>query len=135
MEYGMMYEGNLALSLDEAMPVARPRLEVVAGGRRERAALDIPRNWSVAILAVTFAVLLFTLGSSLYGAIEHRAAIEGIEYAAVTVSAGDTIWELANEHPVEGLGAQELASIIKDANGLGSYSIHPGQTLLVPVSQ
>ena len=49
------------------------------------------------------------------------------------VKAGDTLWAIA-EHQARGDDPRPLVDAIADANGLGSTTIVPGQTLIVPVT-
>jgi nucleoid-associated protein YgaU len=49
------------------------------------------------------------------------------------VKAGDTLWAIA-EHEARGDDPRPLVDAIADANDLGSASIVPGQTLIVPVT-
>jgi LysM repeat protein len=53
-------------------------------------------------------------------------------FSSVTVDPRDTLWEIASEHPVEGLTTAETVAIIRRANGLASGVIQPGQVLNVP---
>lgn len=56
------------------------------------------------------------------------AALDG----SVTVRAGDSLWTIAQKHPVEGLGTLETVELIRDANALGGSAVHTGQMLRVP---
>jgi LysM repeat protein len=48
------------------------------------------------------------------------------------VQAGDTLWTLAESHPVDGLTTAQVASLVAEKNGLRGGLIIQGQDLLVP---
>lgn len=49
----------------------------------------------------------------------------------VTVQAGDTLWEIAERHG-KGRDPRAMVYAIRQANGLPSADIHPGQVLVIP---
>ena len=53
-------------------------------------------------------------------------------YASVTVDDRDTLWNIAADHPVDGLSTADTVAVIREVNGLDSAVIHPGQVLTVP---
>ena len=52
--------------------------------------------------------------------------------ARLTVQAGDSLWTLAQAHPVEGLSTAQVADLIAETNGRDGALITPGETILVP---
>jgi LysM repeat protein len=52
---------------------------------------------------------------------------------ALKVTAGDSLWMLAADHPVEGLTTAQVSEILMEANHLEAPLVTPGQTILVPV--
>lgn len=50
----------------------------------------------------------------------------------IIVSAGDTLWQIAQKASRESKDPRRLVYDIKKANGLRSSNIYPGQVLLVP---
>lgn len=61
-------------------------------------------------------------------------ALETIPTISVTVHGGDSLWSLAEEHPVTGYSTQEVVTWIKACNSLDSANIQAGQAILVPTS-
>lgn len=49
-----------------------------------------------------------------------------------TVAPGDTLWSIAAEHYPPSEDPRVAVEVIKKANGLGEYRIHPGQHLELP---
>ena len=48
------------------------------------------------------------------------------------VSTGDSLWSIAEAHPVEGVSTPEVVSWIVKANNLPNSSVASGQALVVP---
>lgn len=57
-----------------------------------------------------------------------------LTWSAVSVDHTGTLWEIAAEHPVEGLSTAETVDVIREENGLSSSTLHAGQTLVVPAN-
>ena len=51
------------------------------------------------------------------------------------VKVGESLWAIAQRHPVEGLSTSQSVDLLTSLNHLDEDSISPGQTLLVPVSR
>ena len=52
----------------------------------------------------------------------------------VTVSAGDTLWEIAGEYVRPGVDIRNIVHEICVLNGIKAGEIYPGQELLIPMS-
>ena len=52
---------------------------------------------------------------------------------AVQVQVGDTLWSIAEAHPIAGLTTAQAAESISRSNRLSNSALYSGQTLLVPV--
>jgi len=51
----------------------------------------------------------------------------------VRVEAGETLWSLADEHPVDGLTTEQAVVLIADMNNLDDGTpLHAGRTIRVP---
>lgn len=61
------------------------------------------------------------------------AAASSVTYEGVCVQQGDTLWELAEAHPVHGLTTQEVVELVASHNGISDAVIQPGQVLQVPM--
>ena len=111
-----MVQGNLALKLETP---AGPSFTVVKGGRsgfqtlpgkpvRSRcvATTSAPVALKVStIVALAVALtLFFVLATSIFSA-RHAAyaeSVSNVTYETVRVQSGDSLWSLAQEHPIEG---------------------------------
>ena len=61
----------------------------------------------------------------------------GVQTCALPISlnrvhTGDSLWSLAEEHPVEGLTTQETSDMIRSVNHLERGSLDAGAVLKVP---
>ena len=141
-----MVQGNLALKLETP---AEPTFTVVKGGRSRfqpvaampnRAQHTVVAPAPVALKAstiVAFAVaftLFFVLATTVFTA-RHAAyadSVSTVTYETVRVHTGDSLWSLAEEHPVEGLTTQETSDMIRSVNHLERGSLDAGAVLKVP---
>lgn len=141
-----MVQGNLALKLETP---AEPTFTVVKGGRSrfqpvaampDRAQHTVMTAAPVALKAstiVAFAVaftLFFVLATTVFTA-RHAAyadSVSNVTYETVRVHMGDSLWSLAEEHPVEGLTTQETSDMIRSVNHLEHGSLDAGAVLKVP---
>ena len=55
-----------------------------------------------------------------------------VSMTVVRVGAGDTLWTVAQQHPVVGMSTAQTADLIARANAVEGGLIHPGDTLLAP---
>lgn len=141
-----MVQGNLALKLETP---AAPAFTVVKGGRSGFQTLPCKpvRNQCVAttsapvalkastIVALAVALtLFFVLATSIFSA-RHAAyaeSVSNVTYETVRVQSGDSLWSLAQEHPIEGLSTQETSDMIRNVNHLEHGSLDAGAHLKVP---
>lgn len=141
-----MVQGNLALKLETP---AAPAFTVVKGGRSGFQTLpDKPvrsqcvattsapvalKASTIVALAVAF-TLFFVLATSIFSA-RHAAyaeSVSNVTYETVRVQSGDSLWSLAQEHPIEGLSTQETSDMIRNVNHLEHGSLDAGVHLKVP---
>ena len=141
-----MVQGNLALKLET--PTA-PVFTVVKGGRsgfqtlpgkpvRSRcvattSAPVVLKASTIVALAVAL-TLSFVLATSIFSA-RHAAyaeSVSNVTYETVRVQPGDSLWSLAQEHPIEGLSTQETSDMIRSVNHLERGSLDAGAHLKVP---
>ena len=141
-----MVQGNLALKLETP---AAPAFTVVKGGRSgfqtlpgkpsrsQRVATASAPAALKASTIVTLAValtLFFVLATSIFSA-RHAAyaeSVSNVTYETVRVQSGDSLWSLAQEHPIEGLSTQETSEMIRNVNHLEHGSLDAGVHLKVP---
>lgn len=141
-----MVQGNLALKLETP---AAPAFTVVKGGRSGfqtlpgkpvRSQYVATTSAPVALKASTIAALavaltlFFVLATSIFSA-RHAAyaeSVSNVTYETVRVQSGDSLWSLAQEHPIEGLSTQETSDMIRNVNHLEHGSLDAGVHLKVP---
>lgn len=141
-----MVQGNLALKLEAP---AAPAFTVVKGGRsgfkpvapksnraQHSAVASAPvalKASTVVAIAVAF-TLFFVLAMTVFTA-RHAAyadSVANVTYETVRVQTGDSLWSLAEDHPVEGLSTQETSDMIRSVNHLEHGSLNAGAHLKVP---
>ena len=141
-----MVQGNLALKLEAP---AAPAFTVVKGGRSgfqtllgkpSRSQRVTTASAPAALKASTIAALavaltlFFVLATSIFSA-RHAAyaeSVSNVTYETVRVQSGDSLWSLAQEHPIEGLSTQETSEMIRSVNHLEHGSLDAGVHLKVP---
>lgn len=141
-----MVQGTLALKLETP---ATPAFTVVKGGRSSFQTLPGKPSRSQRVVTVSapaalkastivaLAVALtifFVLATSIFSA-RHAAYAESasnVTYETVRVQSGDSLWSLAQEHPIEGLSTQETSDMIRNVNHLEHGSLDAGVHLKVP---
>lgn len=141
-----MVQGNLALKLETP---AAPAFTVVKGGRSGfqtlpgkpvRSQCVATTSAPVALRASTIVALavaltlFFVLATSIFSA-RHAAyaeSVSNVTYETVRVQSGDSLWSLAQEHPIEGLSTQETSDMIRNVNHLEHGSLDAGVHLKVP---
>lgn len=141
-----MVQGNLALKLET--PVA-PAFTVVKGGRSgfqaqptkparsqcvSVASAPVALKASTVVAVAVALTLFFVLATSVFSA-RHAAyaeSVSNVTYETVRVQSGDSLWSLAQEHPIEGLSTQETSDMIRSVNHLEHGSLDAGAHLKVP---
>ena len=104
-----MVQGNLALKLEAP---ATPAFTVVKGGRSHfQAVATKPVRTQRAAYA---------------------DSVANVTYESVRVQSGDSLWSLAQEHPIDGLSTQETSDMIRSVNHLDRGSLDAGAVLKVP---
>ena len=141
-----MVQGNLALKLEAP---AAPAFTVVKGGRSGfqtllgkpvRSQCVATTSAPVALKASTIVALavaltfFFVLATSIFSArhAAYAASASNVTYEPVRVPSGDSLWSLAQEHPIDGLSTQETSDMIRSVNHLDRGSLDAGAVLKVP---
>lgn len=141
-----MVQGNLALKLETP---AAPAFTVVIGGRSgfqtlpgkparsqcvSVASAPVALKASTIVAVAVSLTLFFVLATSIFSA-RHAAyaeSVSNVTYETVCVQPGDSLWSLAQEHPIEGLSTQETSDMIRNVNHLEHGSLDAGAHLKVP---
>ena len=65
----------------------------------------------------------------------HRSdLVEDTSFEIVTVAQGDSLWDIAESHGIDGEDTAEVVRVIEQRNGLSSATLTPGQLLEVPAT-
>lgn len=105
-----------------------PRKRYLPTGKRMTVAVTVCALLVLVLLAVP-ALLAASHGASRESAIGDRNDIATI---MVSVESGDTLWSMAESHPIDGLTTQQCVKWIIDRNRLDSAVLIPGQILELP---
>lgn len=141
-----MVQGNLALKLETP---AAPAFTVVKGGRSAIQSVAVKpvrsQRSSVVtapvalkpstIVAVAVALTLFFVVSTTVFSARHAAyadSLANVTYETIRVQSGDSLWSLAEDHPIDGLSTQETSDVIRSVNHLDRGSLDAGVDLKVP---
>ena len=68
------------------------------------------------------------------GVLETNSSLSNSATEIVRVHSGDTIWSIAENHPIDNVTTNDVADYIIEINELDGGLIHPGQTICVPSS-
>ena len=141
-----MVQGNLALKLETP---AAPVFTVVKGGRSGFQSLPgkpsrsqrvasttapVALKFSTIVALAVALTLFFVLATSIFRAryAAYAESVSNVTYETVRVQSGDSLWSLAQEHPIEGLSTQETSDMIRNVNHLEHGSLDAGAHLKVP---
>lgn len=85
---------------------------------------------AAALIACALAFVAFA--PHVFRASALQASVSSQGTATVEVAAGDSLWSIAEEHPVEGFGTKDALALIRDWNDLAGSTLQPGMELVVP---
>lgn len=94
---------------------------------------------AVAICAIIALVLFSVL--SVFGMETSKDAggtftsDEAVVTEVIAVGPGDTLWDIAEEHPIAGMTTRNCVKWIMSENGLQDTTLHVGQAIVVPSFQ
>jgi cell division protein YceG involved in septum cleavage len=71
---------------------------------------------------------------SLYLSLQNNSE-DPEQYHSVTVSTGDTLWEMADNYQTHNLTRQEFIDWTIENNELEANRLKPGDTIIIPVSK
>lgn len=96
---------------------------------------QVPRSRTAArvLSPVEGALLALVVGVLLCAAVlSTNPRPADLRTTTVQVGAGDSLWEIAQEYPVEGLTTGETVDLLSELNGLENATISAGSSLKVP---
>ena len=122
-------EGALALTND------RPHFTVIEGGRKA-ARKQAQGSGMLFVTALVSIVIFVAVWILMDNALQARidSAFAKANYETVTVVSGDSLWSIAEEHPVKGCSTQQVVNHIRVTNNLDSALLPAGERLVVPVA-
>jgi cell division protein YceG involved in septum cleavage len=81
-----------------------------------------------------YAIFFMILAVFTYGVTSMAKGPDLENYATITISAGDTLWELAQEYKEQhDLSTAEFVGWVEKANGIEYKLIMPGEIIYVPI--
>ncbi|TLS37422.1 cell division suppressor protein YneA [Pseudalkalibacillus caeni] len=85
------------------------------------------------LLIVMFVMILLFVMTSLMTA---ASSPDLIGYKEVTVQAGDTLWDIADEYEEDHeLSNEKFVSLVEKANGVNANNLIAGEVIRIPVEQ
>lgn len=130
-----MTEGNLALAL--ALDLDRAPFTVVDGYKdrcvkvQERPRAHRAKGMLIALLCIV-ALGTVAVASLVCGQAAYDRALASPDRAEIVVAAGDTLWDIASEHGIDGLSTEDTVHVVRAWNDLDSATLRPGASLVVP---
>lgn len=116
-----------------ALAYDRPKFKVIEGGlnRHEARRCDV-----IGVVAMAVVALVVFTGAWLVTDRMTEARVQNAfgasSYETITVVNGDSLWSIAESHPVSGCTTQQVVSHIREENGLESSYLVAGAKLVVP---
>jgi hypothetical protein len=83
------------------------------------------------LLASLAICLVVTLGIDAFRSQGVSSATSSLSTTQIVVSQGDSLWSLAQSHPIDGLSDQETVRWLESENNLSSGALTVGQELSV----
>ena len=137
------YFDDAAVSGTSALAPRAVSFTVYEGGKNRAAAQPVARRSEEprrglgvlsVIVAVVFGVALActmaAVGSAAASAKAQR--LSEVPTSSVRVETGETLWDVANAHPVDGCSTSEVVDWIRSENSLPTSTLQAGQALIVP---
>lgn len=119
--------------VSDALAYDRPKFKVIEGGLNR----PVARRRDVAcVFVIALVSLVVFAGTWLYTDLSTEArlqsAFDASSYETITVVSGDSLWSIAEAHPVSGCTTQQVANHICESNNLESSYLATGIKLVVP---
>jgi len=86
----------------------------------------------LAALAMVMALMVASWSCDRVREARVTSLLDVVPVTTHTVRAGESLWSIACDHPVEGVSTQEVVRWLADENGLTNSALALGQSLLVP---
>ena len=82
-----------------------------------------------ALVLIFVAIALHTFSSQ---SSDFENALSSTAQVEIYVRSGDSLWNIAVDHPIEGLTTDEAVDVIREWNDLTSATLFPGSSIIVP---
>lgn len=69
-----------------------------------------------------------------FDTLRTKSSLDNSATEIVRVHSGDTIWSIAEDHPIDNVTTNDVVDYIIEVNDLEGGLIRPGQTICIPVS-
>ena len=128
-----MIEGNLALKSSERANRITRSFSVLEGGKPSVQGHAKPNIGAIAFVFISLAVsiaIIVGISDSNHAAVAE--ASNAAQFQTIKVAEGESLWTLAEEHPVKGLSTQETSDLIRSRNHLSRATLSAGSYLKVP---
>jgi LysM repeat protein len=78
-------------------------------------------------------IVLFVVGALVYAVLlTGDRSTARFDTTRVTVRSGDTLWSIAERHPLKGCTTEQTAAVLGEINGLDDSAIIAGSAIDVP---
>lgn len=101
---------------------------------RDAAMRKTARLRTYVLLIVCLIVLAIPMFMSTTHAKGRLAGLSPMSMESYLVAPGDTLWDIASSHPIEGLSIQEGVYWLMNQNNLSDALLTPGQIVVVPAA-
>lgn len=128
----VIVQGGLTVHHQDATPIqcAAPDVYARIEARPASRAKQLLMGAASVLLLVSLALAVVSFGSARQA--RRSAFIDSLQSHEVVVEAGQSLWDIAEQHPVDGMPASEVVELMRSWNSLDSSTIHPGMELSVP---
>ncbi|MDO4436703.1 MAG: LysM peptidoglycan-binding domain-containing protein [Coriobacteriaceae bacterium] len=109
-----------------AAPRANRRHATYSGTRGSRL------TYILSLAALLFACAAFSYSIDTVRGAQYDQMVNSANRETIEVSAGESLWSLAEAHPIDGMSAADTVRVIQDWNNLEGGLIRAGMELSVP---
>ena len=100
--------------------------------RSSAGAINILSKFKIIMLMLVITVITITAGNFILGGNDANGQTQQ-KYVSVEVSAGDTLWDIADTYLGEEMDTRQAVHIIRTANDMDTGLVKPGQMIRIPV--
>lgn len=126
-------DGSLAMALEATRPYdGSRRFVVVRGGTAAAPSKATPVRYAYIVFALALSLFLAVVGLNAYKSYSAYRALAQAPLVTIDVQQGETLWDIARTHGIEGVPVTQLMEAIKEWNNMDVAQLNVGQKLLVP---